>query len=280
MKVGIIYPNTESSRFLTIRLLESGHDVSFYCPSKFDVDLAQNIIFEANMVGSEQDKLRRSEKSFSVEKNDLSDCDFLVIPWLDIKNKTDLDYQDMCFNLFSMMKAMGISLPSDGSIIFGHNVSGLSAAKQWGKVWPNMKKRILVTCSIFRASQKIYGLDSGNRALPYQRNPVKITYSSDACEEVVAMEGKWTNNSFVATETRLLFDLIKLIHRNDSLDCLGVVGKFITTDESVKYGLPEDSVFWIPTEEDAAGNNEWYKKMLPTLRLSSSFRLLIVIILI
>ena len=71
------------------------------------------------MVGSEQNKLRQSEKSFSVEKNDLSDCDFLgelkfkifsfltfdfylisVIPWLDIKNKTDLDYQDMCFNLF------------------------------------------------------------------------------------------------------------------------------------------------------------------------------------
>ena len=45
-----------------------------------------------------------------------------------------------------------------------------------------------------------------------------------------------------------------------------MVGKFITTDESVKYGLPEDSVFWIPTEEDAAGNNEWYKKMLPTLK--------------
>ena len=44
MKVGIIYPNTESSRFLTIRLLESGHDVSFYCPSKFDVDLAQEIV--------------------------------------------------------------------------------------------------------------------------------------------------------------------------------------------------------------------------------------------
>ena len=36
--------------------------------------------------------------------------------------------------------------------------------------------------------------------------------------QVVAMEGKWTNNSFVATETRLLFDLIKLIHRKNSLD--------------------------------------------------------------
>ena len=25
---------------------------------------------------------------------------FLVVPWLDVKNKSDDDYSDMCFNLF------------------------------------------------------------------------------------------------------------------------------------------------------------------------------------
>ena len=70
MKVGIIYPNTE-----TIRLLENGFDVAFLCPDNIDRDLAQNMIIECNMVGHEQDSLRKKEKSFSVERYDMSDCD-------------------------------------------------------------------------------------------------------------------------------------------------------------------------------------------------------------
>ena len=33
-------------------------------------------------------------------------------------------------------------------------------------------------------SCQIYGIDSDNRAIPVERNPVKIIYSTDACEEV------------------------------------------------------------------------------------------------
>ena len=77
MKVGIIYPNTETSRYLSIRLLENGFDVAFLCPDNIDRDLAQNMIIECNMVGHEQDSLRNKEKSFSVERYDMSDCDAL-----------------------------------------------------------------------------------------------------------------------------------------------------------------------------------------------------------
>ena len=117
MKIAILFPNTETSRFLGIKLLESGYEVVFFCPDTLDVDLAQNMIFECNMVGMEQDNLRETEKSFTVERFDVSDCNvigkdllllrrsisifvILVIPWLDIQDKKDEDYSDMCFNLF------------------------------------------------------------------------------------------------------------------------------------------------------------------------------------
>ena len=51
MKVGIIYPNTETSRALFAKLLENGIKVKFLCPAAFDVDFAQNYIFELNMIG-------------------------------------------------------------------------------------------------------------------------------------------------------------------------------------------------------------------------------------
>ena len=77
MKVGIIFPNTEASRYLCIRLLESGYEVTFLCIDSIDQDLAQNMIIECNMVGHEQDLLRKKTNSFSVERFDLSDCDTL-----------------------------------------------------------------------------------------------------------------------------------------------------------------------------------------------------------
>ena len=74
MKVGILFPNSETSRSLGARLLENSYDL---CPSKFDVEFAQNIIFELNMIGIEMNSQRATDKSFSVEKSDLSDCDVL-----------------------------------------------------------------------------------------------------------------------------------------------------------------------------------------------------------
>ena len=80
MKVGFIHPNNETSRFLATKLLEIGNDVAFLCCSdKLDLDIAKNIIFELNMIGVEQDKLRSRQKSFSVEKYDLTDCEVVGI---------------------------------------------------------------------------------------------------------------------------------------------------------------------------------------------------------
>ena len=53
MKVGFIFPNSEVSRNLAARLLESNIEVEFFCPDKLDVEVAQNIIFEMNILGRE-----------------------------------------------------------------------------------------------------------------------------------------------------------------------------------------------------------------------------------
>ena len=50
MKVGIIFPNTETSRALSAKLLDNGIEVKFLCPAALDVDFAQNYIFELNMI--------------------------------------------------------------------------------------------------------------------------------------------------------------------------------------------------------------------------------------
>ena len=80
-----------------------------------------------------------------------------------------------------------------------------------------MKKNIIVTCSVFKGSIKViilsfpihelwfdylftqaYGDDSPSRALPVQRNPVKIVFSDAECDEVFRQGNfsHWSNVVF------------------------------------------------------------------------------------
>ena len=75
MKVGIVAPINETCRSLATRLLETGMKVAFLCPSKMDEDLAETMALELAVLGIEQDNLHFRQKSFSVVKHDLTDCD-------------------------------------------------------------------------------------------------------------------------------------------------------------------------------------------------------------
>ena len=78
MKVGLIFPCTEVARTVSMRLLETNCDVEFFCPEKLDLDICSNIVYELNIIGTEQNELRGSESSFSVPKDsDLGDCDII-----------------------------------------------------------------------------------------------------------------------------------------------------------------------------------------------------------
>ena len=75
MKIGVLYPCTESARFLSAKLLETGYTVTFFCPDQFDVDIASSMIEELKLLGKEQDRLRSQEKSFSVMRfKNMADC--------------------------------------------------------------------------------------------------------------------------------------------------------------------------------------------------------------
>ena len=53
------------------------------------------------------------------------------------------------------MKNMSVKFCGEVNVIFGWNVSGLMAAEQWRKVWPNTQNKIHITSSIFKASLKV-----------------------------------------------------------------------------------------------------------------------------
>ena len=57
MKVGIVTPINETCRSLAAKLLETGIQVAFLCPSKLDEDLAETMIAELAVLGKEQDNL-------------------------------------------------------------------------------------------------------------------------------------------------------------------------------------------------------------------------------
>ena len=44
------------------------------------------------------------------------------------------------------------------------HVSGLIAAREWGKVWPAMKSNVFVTSSVYRASVKVINI-KGNHTI-------------------------------------------------------------------------------------------------------------------
>ena len=77
MKVGVMWANCETARYVTLKLLESNCDVVYYCPDKKDLEIALNYTNECNMVGIEQNTLRGKQKSFSIEPYDLSECDVI-----------------------------------------------------------------------------------------------------------------------------------------------------------------------------------------------------------
>ena len=78
MKGGIPYPRSQSARYITGRLLETGYKVVFYCPEAIDVEAAENMITEFQFVGLEQDELRITVDTFTVQKDgNLTDCEMI-----------------------------------------------------------------------------------------------------------------------------------------------------------------------------------------------------------
>ena len=78
MRAAFLFPSSQAARFIAGKLLETGLDIVFFCPEDIDLDEAQNMIFELNFMGMEQNTLREQENSFVAQKDpNLTDCDFI-----------------------------------------------------------------------------------------------------------------------------------------------------------------------------------------------------------
>ena len=83
MKAAFLYPSSQAARFTAGKLLESGYDVTFYCPEVIDLEQAENMIAELNILGMEQDEMRMTTDSFTVPNTkNLTDCE-LISKYLD-----------------------------------------------------------------------------------------------------------------------------------------------------------------------------------------------------
>ena len=78
MRVAILFPSSQTARFIAGNLLEKGLDVVFYCPEEIDLEMAENIIFELNFMGMEHNELRNEDNTFVVQRDsNLTDCDMI-----------------------------------------------------------------------------------------------------------------------------------------------------------------------------------------------------------
>ena len=78
MRVAILFPSSQAARFIVGSLLEKGLDVVFYCPEEIDLEMGENMIFELNFIGMEQNELRNEDNTFVVQRDpDLTDCDLI-----------------------------------------------------------------------------------------------------------------------------------------------------------------------------------------------------------
>ena len=66
MKVVILYPNSNAARAIGVRLLETGHCVSIYCPHEVDRVKAGNMKYELDIIGQEQNRIRKTQDRFSI----------------------------------------------------------------------------------------------------------------------------------------------------------------------------------------------------------------------
>jgi hypothetical protein len=70
MNVLILFPNNACAQNVSVRLLESGHHVTLYCPNQNDVEKAGKLTEELAIIALEQNRFRGVEERFSTLRGD------------------------------------------------------------------------------------------------------------------------------------------------------------------------------------------------------------------
>jgi len=260
MKVVFLFPNTNSARALAVRLIELGHTVSVFCRDELDIKNAKNIIAELSIVGSEQDRLRGVTNSFTVLRTcRFSDFQILVVPSIDVlSKKSDREYAVMCGNMFKCMKEEGCRFSTEAHIVFGWNFGGLIAANEWGKIFPDSRKQILVTSSIFLASYKCYGAECETRAFPIARSQVKVANTTgEQLKQIQSVEYNWDLDNFPILEQKAMWQVLEPLVKGRNLESIEILGRYPTEAEAKDYNIPLDIPVWLPVKDE---NIPWFKQ--------------------
>lgn len=254
--IAILFPNGNAARLLGTRLLLTGNKVIFYCPEEGDFKLAANMIEEMTILASDAAEPTKDRalarpgignSLFSVQTGeDFKGVDVIVLVSLDVfRSKTDAEYIILLENHFHEMKRRGFSVGNETKIVFGGNQSGLIAGSVWAKIWPGQQGNIIVGSSLYDASMKVFGQDSGARSLPLVRRG-EVFFNGKKDQKIVTMGRAEELDDYSTLEARVLDKIIALITREENFDELEFIGKCPTQKEAEKYNIPEGKVAWVP----------------------------------
>jgi len=256
-KVAILFPNNNASRLLCSRLLHANCKVSLYTPCHEDAEVSGSIIQEMAILAVEYDRTLHSNLTlvgdpasiFTIQTGeDFSDADVLVLPSLDVmKDKPDQEYNAMLNRTFKEMKRRGLKIKESANIIFGGNQSGIIAASQWIRAWPEHASKVLVISSLYDSSIKIFGAtDASSRALPLYRKGV-VFFSNKVDNRLEAMGNSFKIDDYSTIEAILLHKMVNLLIQEDNLDEFEIIGKYVDVDTAAKYNLEQGTVAWVPS---------------------------------
>jgi len=270
----ILFPIGNISRQLATRILNVGNKVVLYTPHQEDSDVSHSIFKEMRLLATMQPGDDTETLISTQTDEDFTNADVIVLPTLDVLSyKSDKEYSAMLERNFREIQSRGMKLQARTRIVFGGNQSGIFAASEWCKVWPDTSSQVLVVSSLYEASIKVFGRESGSRALPINR--IGSVFFSDKKDKKVSAMGKaYGLYDYSSIEAALLYKVVSLIlldedeeddgdgedkedteeEDEEKFDELEVLGRCATKEDAVKLKICEGTVAWIPTKDDIT----WY----------------------
>eukprot|EP00092_Neocalanus_flemingeri_P026176 GFUD01028373.1.p1 GENE.GFUD01028373.1~~GFUD01028373.1.p1 ORF type:complete len:281 (-),score=36.96 GFUD01028373.1:43-768(-) len=188
---------------------------------------------------------------FEVETLDTMDnMDYIVFPSIDLlpEKKRD-DFGKKMRNLFRSSEFSSVEFKKEVSVIFGGNIAGLICAKEFGDVFPFLRKNIYIPSSIYYASKQAF-VKSGNRTFPMinKHGCTKFYYAPQEETGIMRrLKGLWYPEAFNNLEATVLLEMLVCIKEMDGdISGLEMVGRFPSEEESDDFQISRDIPVWLP----------------------------------
>jgi len=251
--VCVMFPNNSTSVHLGNSLLSDMANIAFFIPEGIHEQVAFTAYEEVKLAGSDIDVLVEKVNDFGA----LNAFDTIIFPLLDVDpKKSRKAFSAMCSNLFKKMLKGGIKFKENVHIIFGGNISGLIAAREFGLIFPRLKEKVLVPSSIYNTSIKVFGKSKTSRAFPVHKlkGQSRIVYNGEQNEKIDLMDCKWSVDSFNHPEGVALAEIFSnLDNCNGDYSNMEVVGRFPSVEEAEAFQISVETPVWLPASRTELG---------------------------